>query len=281
MTVARQLTNPTAATGGVVNQRSMTLKKSPFDLTGKVAVVTGSSRGIGRATAELLAQLGARVVVSSRKADACEEVARGIRADGGDAHVIACNISRRNEVDALIAGTTAHFGGIDILVCNAAVNPHYGPIASLTDEAFDKIMGSNVKSNIWLCNLAMPQMAARGGGSVIIISSIGGLRGSTTIGMYGVSKAADFALCRTLAGEWGPKKVRINCIAPGLVKTDFARALWEDTELMARRNQNSPLRRIGEPHEIAGAVAFLGSDASTFMTGQTIVIDGGVTTAAV
>jgi len=257
------------------------MKKSPFDLTGKVAVITGSSRGIGRATAELLAQLGAKVVVSSRKADACEEVATVIRAEGGEAHVIPCNISRRNEVDALIAGANAHFGKIDILVCNAAVNPHYGPIASLTDEAFDKIMGSNVKSNIWLCNLVMPQMAERGGGSVVIISSIGGLRGSTTIGMYGVSKAADFALCRTLAGEWGPKKVRINCIAPGLVKTDFARALWEDTELMARRNQTSPLRRIGEPHEIAGAVAFLGSDASSFMTGQTIVIDGGVTTAAV
>ena len=257
------------------------MKQSPFDLTGKVAVITGSSRGIGRATAELLAQLGAKVVVSSRKADACEEVAKSIRADGGDAFVIPCNISRKDEVDRLIKDANAHYGKIDILVCNAAVNPHYGPIASLTDEAFDKIMGSNVKSNIWLCNLVMPQMAERGGGSVIIISSIGGLRGSTTIGMYGVSKAADFALCRTLAGEWGPKRVRINCIAPGLVKTDFARALWEDKEMLARRNATSPLRRIGEPHEIAGAVAFLGSDASTFMTGQTIVIDGGVTTAAV
>lgn len=255
--------------------------KSPFDLTGKVAVVTGSSRGIGRASAELLAQLGAKVVVSSRKAEACEEVAKGIRANGGDAHVIPCNIGRREEVERLIKESNAHYGKIDILVCNAAVNPHYGPIQSLTDDAFDKIMGSNVKSNIWLCNLTMPDMAARGGGSVIIISSIGGLRGSTTIGMYGVSKAADFALARTLAGEWGPKKVRINCIAPGLVKTDFARALWEDQDLLTRRTATTPLRRIGEPHEIAGAVAYLGSDASTFMTGQTIVIDGGVTTAAV
>lgn len=255
--------------------------KSPFDLTGKVAVVTGSSRGIGRASAELLAQLGAKVVVSSRKAEACEEVAKGIRANGGDAHVIPCNIGRREEVERLIKEANAHYGKIDILVCNAAVNPHYGPIQSLTDDAFDKIMGSNVKSNIWLCNLTMPDMAARGGGSVIIISSIGGLRGSTTIGMYGVSKAADFALARTLAGEWGPKKVRINCIAPGLVKTDFARALWEDQDLLTRRTATTPLRRIGEPHEIAGAVAYLGSDASTFMTGQTIVIDGGVTTAAV
>lgn len=253
---------------------------NPFDLTGKVAVITGSSRGIGRASAELLARLGAKVVISSRKADACEEVAAGIRKNGGDAQVIACNISRRAEVDALIDGANAKYGRIDILVCNAAVNPYYGPLLNITDEAFDKIMNANVKSNLWLCARTMPQMAARGGGSVIIVSSIGGLRGSTVIGAYGISKAADFALCRSLAGEWGPKGVRINCVAPGLVKTDFARALWEDEAVLQRRTAATPLRRIGEPHEIAGAVAYLGSDASTFMTGQTIVIDGGVTTAS-
>src|SRR6266478_251389 len=206
------------------------MKTTPFDLTGKVAVITGSSRGIGRSSAELLAKLGGRVVISSRKAEACEEVAAGIRKAGGDAHVIPCNISRRAEVEALIAGATKHYGKIDILVCNAAVNPYYGPLLDIPDEAFDKIMGSNVKSNIWLCALAIPQMAARGNGSVVIISSIGGLRGSTVIGAYGISKAADFALCRSLAGEWGPKGVRVNCVAPGLVKTDFARALWEDEE---------------------------------------------------
>jgi NAD(P)-dependent dehydrogenase (short-subunit alcohol dehydrogenase family) len=258
-----------------------TMTNNPFDLTGKVAVVTGSSRGIGRASAELLARMGAKVVVSSRKADACQEVADGIRDGGGDAHVIACNISRRDEVEALVNGAIAHYGKIDILVCNAAVNPYYGPLLDITDEAFDKIMGANVKSNIWLCGLAMPKMAERGGGSVVIVSSIGGLRGSTVIGAYGISKAADFSLCRSLAGEWGPKNVRVNCIAPGLVKTDFARALWENEELLARRTATTPLRRIGEPHEIAGAVVYLASDASTFMTGQTIVIDGGVTTAAV
>jgi NAD(P)-dependent dehydrogenase (short-subunit alcohol dehydrogenase family) len=257
------------------------MTKSPFDLAGKVAVVTGSSRGIGRSSAELLARMGAKVVVSSRKADACQEVADGIRKDGGDAHVIACNISRRDEVEALINGTIKHYGQLDILVCNAAVNPYYGPLLDISDEAFDKIMGSNVKSNIWLSSLAIPKMAERGGGSVIIISSIGGLRGSTVIGAYGISKAADFALCRSLAGEWGPKNVRVNCIAPGLVKTDFARALWEDEANLKRRTATTPLRRIGEPHEIAGAVVYLASDASTFMTGQTIVIDGGVTTAAV
>ena len=257
------------------------MTKSPFDLAGKVAVVTGSSRGIGRASAELLARMGAKVVVSSRKADACEAVADGIRKEGGDAHVIACNISRREEVEALINGTVKHYGQIDILVCNAAVNPYYGPLLDITDEAFDKIMGANIKSNVWLCNLAMPKMAERGGGSVVIISSIGGLRGSTVIGAYGISKAADFSLARSLAGEWGPKNVRVNCIAPGLVKTDFARALWEDQDNLKRRTATTPLRRIGEPHEIAGAVVYLASDASTFMTGQTIVIDGGVTTAAV
>jgi NAD(P)-dependent dehydrogenase (short-subunit alcohol dehydrogenase family) len=254
---------------------------NPFDLTGRVAVITGSSRGIGRASAELLAKLGAKVVISSRKADACEEVAEGIRRDGGDAHVIPCNISRKDEIAALISGTAKHYGTPDILVCNAAINPYYGPLLDISDEAFDKIMGSNVRSNIWLCAQAVPLMAARGKGSVIIISSIGGLRGSTVIGAYGISKAADFALCRSLAGEWGPKGIRVNCIAPGLVKTDFARALWEDPENLKRRTATTPLRRIGEPREIAGAVAYLGSDASTFVTGQTIVIDGGVTTAAV
>ena len=201
------------------------MKNTPFDLTGKVAVVTGSSRGIGRSSAELLARLGAKVVISSRKADACKEVADGINKSGGDAHVIPCNISRREEIDALISGTTKHYGKVDILVCNAAVNPYYGPLLDIKDEAFDKIMGSNVKSNIWLCAQAIPQMAERGNGSVVIVSSIGGLRGSTVIGAYGISKAADFSLARSLAGEWGPKGVRVNCVAPGLVKTDFARAL--------------------------------------------------------
>src|SRR5829696_688846 len=159
-------------------RESTTMKNTPFDLTGKVAIITGSSRGIGRSSAELLAKLGAKVVISSRKADACQEVAEGIQKTGGDAHVIPCNISRREEVEALIAGTIKHYGKVDILVCNAAVNPYYGPLLEIKDEAFDKIMNSNVKSNIWLCALAIPQMAARGNGSVVIISSIGGMRGA-------------------------------------------------------------------------------------------------------
>ena len=252
---------------------------TPFDLTGKTAIVTGSSRGIGRSIAETMAEMGARVVVSSRKAEACEPVAAGIREAGGDAIVIPCNISRRNEVEALVEGAARQLGPIDILVCNAAVNPVYGPLASLTDDAFDKIMGANVKSNLWLCNLVIPGMAERGGGAVVIVSSIAGLRGTEMIGAYGISKAADFALARNLALEWGPKNVRVNCIAPGLVKTDFARALWEDTPSVERRNAMTPLRRIGEPHEIGGVAAFLASPAASFITGQVIVADGGVTIA--
>src|SRR6202171_4728727 len=256
-------------------------KTPPSDLTGRVPVITGSSRGIGRSSAELLAKLGARVVISSRKAEACEEVAAGIRKAGGDAHVIPCNISRRDEVEALIAGATRHYGKIDILVCNAAVNPYYGPLLDIKDEAFDKSCGTNAKSNIWLCALAIPPMAERGNGSVVIISSIGGLRGSTLIGAYGIFNAGDFFLRPRRPRRWGPKGVRVTCVAPGLVKTDFAKALWEDEDRLKRRCATTPLRRIGEPDEIAGAVAYLGSDASSFMTGQTIVVDGGVTTASV
>ena len=252
---------------------------NPFSLEGKIAVITGSSRGIGKAIAICMAGLGAKVVISSRKADACEVVAEEIRAAGGEALVIACNISDPKQVERLIAETEDKLGVPDIMVCNAAVNPSYGPMADLTDEAFDKIMGSNVKSNLWLCNRTIPGMKAKGGGSVVIISSIAGLRGNTVIGAYGISKAADFALARNLAVEHGPDNVRVNCIAPGLVKTDFARALWEDEKALAQRTATTPLRRIGEPDEIAPAAAFLASNASSFITGQVIVADGGVTIA--
>jgi NAD(P)-dependent dehydrogenase (short-subunit alcohol dehydrogenase family) len=252
---------------------------NPFDLSGQVAVITGSSRGIGRAAAETMAALGAKVVVSSRKADACEAVVSAIGKSGGEAIAIACNISRRAEIETLIKGTLERWGRIDTLVCNAAVNPYFGPLADIPDEAFDKIMNSNVKSNLWLSNLALPIMAERGGGSVVIVSSIGGLHGSAMLGAYGISKAADFQLARSLAVEWGPRNVRINCVAPGLVKTDFARALWEDEKRLKGRLATTPLRRIGEPSDIGGVVAFLASRAAAFITGTIIVADGGVTIA--
>ncbi len=253
--------------------------KSPFDLTGQVAVITGSSKGIGRSIAVIMAAMGAKVVVSSRKADACEAVAADIRKAGGDATVIPCNIGRRPEVEALISGAIAKYGKIDALVCNAAVNPYFGPLSGISDDAFDKIMASNIKSNLWLANLAAPGMAERGGGTITIISSIGGLKGSERLGAYAISKAADFGLARSLAVELGPKNIRVNSIAPGLVKTDFARALWEDPANLKKRTDTTPLRRIGEPDDIGGVAAFLASPAAAFITGQVIVADGGVTIA--
>jgi NAD(P)-dependent dehydrogenase (short-subunit alcohol dehydrogenase family) len=250
-----------------------------FDLTGKVAIVTGSSRGIGRAIAEALAAFGASVVVSSRKRPACEEVMAAIVQKGGEAVVIPCNIGDKAELAHLVDESTKVYGKIDVLVCNAAVNPHFGPSQDIPDGAFDKIMGSNIRSNHWLCQMTIPGMAARGGGSVIIVSSIGGLKGSEKLGAYGISKAADMQMARNLAVEWGPRGVRANCIAPGLVRTDFARALWENPEIYANTVRTYPLRRIGEPDEIAGAAVFLASRAGSFTTGQTIVIDGGATIA--
>jgi NAD(P)-dependent dehydrogenase (short-subunit alcohol dehydrogenase family) len=250
-----------------------------FDLGGKVALITGSSRGIGRAIAESMAAFGARVVVSSRKREACEEVQRGITKKGGEAIVVPCNIGDKEELQRLVDETRKAFGTIDILVCNAAINPHFGPSQGIPDSAFDKIMASNVRSNHWLCQMTIPAMAERGGGAVIIVSSIGGLKGSVRLGAYGISKAADMQMARNLAVEWGPSNVRVNCIAPGLVRTDFARALWENPEIYERTVRSYPLRRIGEPGEIAGAAVFLASAAGSFTTGQTIVVDGGATIA--
>ena len=250
-----------------------------FSLEGQVAIVTGSSRGIGRAIAERLAEHGAQVVISSRKAEPCSEVAAAINAAHGAGRAISipANISRKEELRHLVDETTRQLGRIDILVCNAASNPYYGPMAGLADEQFRKILDNNVIANHWLISFAAPQMVARRDGSIIIVSSIAGIRGTPVIGAYGISKAADMQLARNLAHEFGPHNVRVNCIAPGLIKTDFAKALWEDAELLAQRNATTPLRRIGEPDEIAGAAVFLASKAGSFMTGQSLVIDGGVT----
>jgi NAD(P)-dependent dehydrogenase (short-subunit alcohol dehydrogenase family) len=251
---------------------------SLFDLTGKVAIVTGSTKGIGLAIATRMAEHGATVVISSRKPDACQAVAAAI---GGKAVAIPCHIARKEDLQNLVDQTVARCGGIDILVENAGINPYLGPAAGMPDEAFDRVMGSNVRSNWWLANMAIPFMVQRGGGAVIIISSIGGLRGSAQLGTYGLSKAADIQLARNIAVEWGPKNIRANAIAPGLVRTDFARALWEDPALYRKRTKDTPLQRIGEPDEIAGAAVFLASAAGSFTTGQTIVIDGGTTAGSV
>ena len=248
-----------------------------FDLTGKVAVVTGSSRGIGRAIAERMAEAGARVVVSSRKGDACAAVADAITEAGGEAAVIPCNISSKEELQNLVNKSRETFGRIDILVCNAATNPEYGPMHQISDEAFDKIMGTNVRSNFWLANMVAPEMAERGNGVIIIVSSIAGLAGSRNIGVYGISKAADFQLARNLAIEWGKKGIRANCIAPGLIRTDFARALWEDPKIAEYIEKQTPLGRIGDPDDIAGVAVFLATRAGRFITGQAIVADGGAT----
>lgn len=253
--------------------------KRLFDLTGKVAIVTGSTKGIGKASAEALAEHGAKVVISSRKQDACDAVAAEINASFGDGTAIgvAANISDKAALEALVAATREAFGRIDVLVCNAASNPYYGPLGGIEDAQFRKILDNNILSNHWLVQLVVPEMVERGEGSIVIVSSIAGIRGTPVIGAYGISKAADMALARNLAHEFGPKGVRVNCIAPGLVKTDFARALWEDPARTEEANRRVPLRRIGQPDEIAGAVVFLASRASAFMTGQAMVIDGGVT----
>lgn len=251
--------------------------KDLFDLSGKVALITGSSKGIGRAIAEGMAAHGAKVVISSRKGDICEEVAQGIRDSGGEAIAVACNVSHRDQLENLVQKTHDEWGRIDTLVINAAVNPYYGPSMEIPDSAFEKIMAVNVQSNLWLTQLVAPEMKERKDGSIILVSSIGGLRGSTVLGAYCISKAADMQIARNLAAELGPDNIRVNAIAPGLVKTDFARALWENPEAAKARIDETPLRRLGETEDLAGIAIYLASRAGAWTTGQTFVVDGGVT----
>ena len=247
-----------------------------FDLTGKVALITGSTRGIGKSIAEELARAGAKVAISSRKADACEKARADLAAQGFDVLAQPCNVSRKEDLQALVDATLAKWRRLDIVVANAASNPYYGPLTGIADDAFDKIVANNVKSVLWLAAMTLPGMAERGGGSFTLIGSIGGLLANTVIGAYGMSKAMGHHLVRNLAAEWGPKNVRVNAIAPGLVKTEFARALWEDEKRRTERIEQTPLRRLGEPRDIGGIAVFLASDAAAFITGQVIVADGGV-----
>lgn len=252
---------------------------SLFDLTGKTAIITGSSRGIGKAIAEAMADQGARVVISSRKPGPCEEVAAEINKKHGDGTAIAipANISSKEDLQAMVDETNKSFGKIDIVVCNAASNPYYGPMSGIEDDQFAKILQNNIISNNWLIQMCAPQMRERKDGAVIIVSSIGGLRGSPVIGAYNISKAADFQLARNLAVEFGVDNIRVNCIAPGLIKTDFAKALWDNPDTLKRSLTGTPLKRIGEPDEIAGAAVYLASKAGAYMTGQMLVVDGGAT----
>ena len=254
------------------------VETSLFDLTGKVALLTGASKGMGRCMAEAMADHGATVIVSSRKIDQCQEVVDVINArhGAGRAHAIACNIGRKDELQALVDQTWASAGPVDILCGNAGVNVHYGPMSEIPDEAYDKIMASNVRSNHWLAQMVLPDMVAKGAGSIMFTSSIGAFKPSLTLGTYGISKLALIGLVRNLAMEFGPKGVRVNAICPGLVKTDFARALWEDPAAEKRVNQDTPLRRLGEPEDLAGTAVFLASDASRYMTGQALTVCGGI-----
>ncbi len=253
--------------------------KDLFDLTGKVSVITGSTKGIGKAIAEALAAFGSKVVISSRKADACDRVAAEIKEAGGEALAHPCNISHKDQLESLMTATRERWGKIDVLVLNAAVNPYYGTSLGIPDSAFDKIMDVNIKSNAWACQMVIPEMQDRKDGSIVIVSSIGGFRGSTVLGAYAISKAADMQLARNLAAEFGPDNIRVNAICPGLVKTDFARALWENPETRKRVEAGMPLRRLGEPVDCAGIAVYLASRAGAWTTGQSFVVDGGVVAA--
>ena len=248
-----------------------------FDLKGKTAIITGSSRGIGKAIAIRMSQYGAKVMISSRKIDACNAVVEEIKALGGEAYAQECNIASKEALQNLCDVSYEKLGKVDILVLNAASNPYYGPLAKITDEAFDKIMNNNVKSNLWLSNMVLPKMAETGGGKAIVISSIAGIKGSDVLGAYSISKTADLGLVRSLAVEWGPKNITVNALCPGIIKTDFAKALWDNPEILESVEKNAPLKRIGTPDEVAGAAILLASSSGGFITGQKIVMDGGVT----
>ena len=246
-----------------------------FDLTGKTAVVTGSTKGIGKAIARALAQHGARVVVSSRDKGRVAATQQELADEGLTVLGLPCNVGRKAELERLLDESRRAFGQIDIVVGNAAINPHYGSFADISDEAFAKIMATNVQSNLWLAQLVADEMRERKDGAIVYVSSIGGTVGSTVIGAYCISKAADLQLVRNLAVELGPHNIRVNAITPGLVRTDFARALWEDEARAAERIARTPLRRLGEPDDIAGIAVYLASDAGRWTTGQSFVVDGG------
>ncbi len=252
-----------------------------FCLDGKTALVTGSSRGIGQAIAVSMAEAGARTVISGRNVDTCESVARSIREDGGHAMAATADIGDEPSLELLVQQVEREFGTIDILICNAASNSHFGSLLDFNAEAFRKMMDNNVASALTLAKLCVPAMKAQRDGVIILISSLAGLFGFRDLGPYGLSKAADISLVQHLAVELGEHNIRANAIAPGVVKTEFARPMWDDRQRAAPMLAATPLGRLGEPADIAGAVTFLASDAASFITGQTLVIDGGLSASGV
>ncbi len=248
-----------------------------FDLTGRTALLTGASRGMGLAMATGLAQAGANVVISARKMDQLEEAAAQINAAAGrDAAIpVACNIGEKAQVEALAATARDRAGPVSIIVGNAGVNPYYGSMREIPDEAYEKTMQANVQSNLWLANAVVGDMEELGGGAMMFTSSIGAFKPSDTLGTYNISKLALIALVRNLAMEFGPAGVRVNAICPGLIKTDFARALWEDPETEKYYLRQVPLRRLGEPEDFTGIAVFLASEAGRYVTGQALTVDGG------
>lgn len=248
-----------------------------FSLMGQTAIVTGSTRGIGLSIARCYARAGAAVVISSRNQTDCDAVAAELTAAGHKALAVACNVGRDADRDALVNRALEAFGRIDVLVCNAATNLSFGPMSEASSDVFDKMISTNVKSMWSLCNRILPLMAAHNSGAVIAISSIAALRATDLVGLYSMTKAAEAALVRNYAMEWGPSNIRVNAILPGLIKTDFSRALWEDPAIGDVEIARTPLRRLGVPDDIAGLALLLASAAGAFITGQSIVIDGGQT----
>ena len=246
-----------------------------FRLDGKVALITGASKGIGEAMARGLAEFGAKVVVSSRKQDAVDAVAGTFKSDGLEATGIAANVGSVEEIHALVDKTVEIYGGLDIIINNAAVNPVFGPIQNTDERAFDKIIDVNLKGPFELCKKAFPILKQRGGGSIIHISSIGGLKPEAGIGMYSVSKAAIINLTQAMAQDWGGDNIRVNAICPGLIKTKFSEALWNDDQILDRFLNHIPLGRAGTPDDIAGLAVFLASDAAAYCTGGVYLVDGG------
>jgi NAD(P)-dependent dehydrogenase (short-subunit alcohol dehydrogenase family) len=248
-----------------------------FDLSGKVALLTGASKGMGRAMAAGLAEHGARVMLSSRKLDQCQAAADeiNVRCGAQRAFAVACNAGYKEQLQALVEATHAQLGRIDILIGNAGVNPFYGPMSKIPDEAYDKIMSTNVKANHWLVQMVAPDMVAKGSGSIMLTSSTGAFAPSLVLGTYNISKLAVIALVRNLAAELGPNGVRVNAICPGIIKTDFAQALWDNPEAEQRAIQQIPLRRLGEADDLKGLAVFLAGDSSSYVTGQALTVCGG------